>query len=354
VKYSALRSNDIFLPVVLHGILQHHSRRSFHVGNGEHRTLTLQMCHHDGTGMLLLQLRYSLHGELLVNVASAVPQQHVASGHRVDVRPEVMVRTEYYLLILWERVYHLLRVAARNDHIGECLHRGCGVDIAHHLVAGVLLLEPLQVLRAAGVGKRASGIEVGREHFLLRTEQLACLRHEMHAAHHDDVSVCRGSLTCQRERVAYEVGALLHLSGSVIVCEQHGVLLRAHPSYLFSEVGAFLHRLIGITFLNPFLFHHFSLHIYVFLYDVIHETHALRCSYPYVFPFFRFFPFCFPSRPASSAQSACLLSPSHLLILSPSPPLILPLPHLPIISPSHPQILSLSPQSYIIIIFISF
>ena len=28
--------------------------------------------------------------------------------------------------------------------------------------------------------------------------------------------------------------------------------------------------------------------------------------------------------------------------------------HLPIISPSHPQILSLSPQSYIIIIFISF
>ncbi len=30
------------------------------------------------------------------------------------------------------------------------------------------------------------------------------------------------------------------------------------------------------------------------------------------------------------------------------------LSHLPIISPSHPQILSLSPQSYIIIIFISF
>lgn len=28
--------------------------------------------------------------------------------------------------------------------------------------------------------------------------------------------------------------------------------------------------------------------------------------------------------------------------------------HLPIISPSHPKILSLSPQSYIIIIFISF
>lgn len=38
--------------------------------------------------------------------------------------------------------------------------------------------------------------------------------------------------------------------------------------------------------------------------------------------------------------------PPHLLILPP--------PHLLILSPSHPQILSLSPQSYIIIIFISF
>ena len=45
---------------------------------------------------------------------------------------------------------------------------------------------------------------------------------------------------------------------------------------------------------------------------------------------------------------------SHLLPISFSHFLTFSSSHLLILSPSHPQILSLSPQSYIIIIFISF
>lgn len=60
-----------------------------------------------------------------------------------------------------------------------------------------------------------------------------------------------------------------------------------------------------------------------------------------------FFPFFFPSRPASSAQSAYLLSPSHPLILSP----FSPSHHLPF-SPSSPLTFSTIIYHYYIYFFL--
>ena len=130
-------------------MLQQHSSRTHHVGKRHHRSFTLRMHKHLSSRMLLLQSYYLLCREALMHVASAVPQQHVSSRHTVDIRAEVVVRTEDQLLVLREGVNDLLCVSARHHHIRQRLHRRRGVNIAHHLISRMLLLEFLQVFSLA-------------------------------------------------------------------------------------------------------------------------------------------------------------------------------------------------------------
>ena len=87
--------------------------------------------------MLCLQFHDGLYRELLVYMATAVPQQHRAARHTVDVVAQVVVGTEDNLLVLRERCHHNIR---------ESLDSRSGVDIAHHLIARMLLLILLQIL----------------------------------------------------------------------------------------------------------------------------------------------------------------------------------------------------------------
>ena len=61
------------------GIIEHGSRRSLHVSHGKHRSLTLQMSHYHSLRMLLLELHDGFHGELLMNMAAAVPEKHLTT-----------------------------------------------------------------------------------------------------------------------------------------------------------------------------------------------------------------------------------------------------------------------------------
>ena len=150
-----------------------------------------------GLGVLTLHAHDLFHREARVDMASAVPQEHVAASHAVYVRAEVIVGPKDYLLVLGEGVDDLLCVARCHHNIGERLHLGSGVDVAHHLVARVLRLILAQIFGAARVGERASCSEVRCEHQLVGREDLACLRHEMHATHEDDLCICLCSLTRQ-------------------------------------------------------------------------------------------------------------------------------------------------------------
>ena len=175
--------------------------------------------------MRFLQRDDTFYREPLVNVTAALPERHIASCHLVDVAAQVVVGAKQYLRVLRQLVYHLLRVAARHHHVGQCLHRRRRVHVAHHQVVGMLVLESLQVLGLARVGQRASRSGVGAEHHLLRRQQLARLRHEVNAAHHDDLCIGISRLTGQGERVAHEVGHLLHLAHRVVVGQDHSILL---------------------------------------------------------------------------------------------------------------------------------
>ena len=74
---------------------------------------------------------------------------------------EVLIRTEDYFLVHGQRVDYTLGVAAGHHDIRQRLYGRRSVDVAHHGVTRVLLLEFPQVVGPATVGKRASRSRVG-------------------------------------------------------------------------------------------------------------------------------------------------------------------------------------------------
>ena len=240
------------------GIIEHSGCRAFHIGYGKHRRLALEVSHDKRSRVLLLQLDDGLYRELLVYVASAVPQQHVSARDAVDIVAKIVVGTEDNLLVLGEGSHHLLGVARCNDTIGKRLDGCSGVDVAHHLVAGMLVLKLLEVLGAARVGKRAASGEVGTQHGLVGRQELTGFSHEVNAAHHHNLGVGLGSLASQCERVAHKVGNVLDVAHGVVVCENYSVLLLAEVTYLLLQIQGCVYLFVDISFLNPLF-----LHIYI-------------------------------------------------------------------------------------------
>ena len=247
-------------------------------------------------------------------MAAAVPEQHVATRHAVDIVAQIVVGTEDELLVLRQTVHHLLRVARSDHHVCERLHGSRSVHVAHHLVARVLRLELLQVLSLARVRKRAAGCEVGAEHLLLRRKQLACLSHEVHAAHHDDLSVGLCSLARQCQRVADEIGHLLHFAHRIVVSQHHCVLLLTQATYLLLQVNGSINRLVDVTLLFPIVVHISLFNIVSILYC---GTFCLSLLNMYCYAFAA----CPYSIPVWKDQQASLsnltITPSHHLTTTP-------------------------------------
>ena len=214
------------------------------------------MGHDNGLRMLGLELHDLRYREFLVHMATAIPKQHAAARHRVDVVAQVIVGAKDDLGVGGEAVDDLLGVARGHHTIGERLHGSRGVDIAHHLIAGMLGLESLQVGGLATVGQRAARGEVGAEHRLVGREQLTRLGHEMHATHHHHLGVGLGSLARQSQRIAHKVGNVLYVAGGVVVGQDDGILLLAQFSNLLLQVERAIDRLIYESFLLPALFYH--------------------------------------------------------------------------------------------------
>ena len=66
-------------------VFQHRGSGTLHVSNSQHGSLALQMRHHHGMRMLLLELHDAVDGELLMDMATTVPQEHVAPRDAVDI-----------------------------------------------------------------------------------------------------------------------------------------------------------------------------------------------------------------------------------------------------------------------------
>ena len=215
---TSLCGDDILLDFRMFlGIMQHGGCRTLHIGYGKHRSLALQVSHHNSIRMLLLQFDDSLYREFLVYMAATIPKQHVSSCNTIDIVAQIIVGTKDNFLILWESINHFLGIAAGHNTVGQSLHGCSSIYIAHYLIARMLFLIFLQILCLAAIGKRTAGIQVWAKHSLVRAQELASLSHEMNTTHYHHLGVGLGSLAGQCQGIANKVGYILYLSYRIVV-----------------------------------------------------------------------------------------------------------------------------------------
>ncbi len=81
------------------GEVEERGRRADLVAEEHDGALALGVDKHRGVGVSVLKGFYAFGGEALVDVASAVPQDHRAARDRIDVGSEVAVGAEYDFLV---------------------------------------------------------------------------------------------------------------------------------------------------------------------------------------------------------------------------------------------------------------
>ena len=200
-------------------------------------------------GFGLLQI---LHLVVVVHAAGAVPQEHFAARHPVDVVAEVAVGHKDDLLVLGQLVDELQGVAGGDDQVALGFHRGGAVDVRQYLVVRVLRLEFGEFFGLAAVGQGAARAHVGHEHLARGVENLGCLRHEVHAGEEDDVGLGFGGLAGKSEAVAHEVGHFLHFRQGVVMRQDDGVFLAFQASDFLLQFFV-VHIAYGFRFIGPTL-----------------------------------------------------------------------------------------------------
>ena len=199
-----------------------------------------------GAGMVLPLLRDVLGIDPGMHVTLPHPDVNVlSSGHASYVRAEEHVGAEKNFLVGGDRLDDLDRVARGTAVVGLRLHLGGGVDVGNHDRARVLGFPGAELRGVDRRGERAAGGHVGKEYLFLRRENRCRLGHEVHAAEDDDIGVGLCCFTRETERVADEIGDVLHLGPLVVVREDDGVTHAGDAANLVVQLGESGLRLNG-------------------------------------------------------------------------------------------------------------
>lgn len=237
VEDTALGCDDKLPGVAFDGIVEQGGRGAHDVGQQRHRPGTFGMHKHLGPGMLLLQADNPLERELLMDMAGAVPYEHLPAGPGADISAEIPVRAEDNLLGGGEGADDVESVGRGHNNVGQRLDGGRSVDIADNRMVGMSLYESLELGGRTGVGQRAARPGVRHKHRLFRTENLGRLPHEMHSAEHNHPVGKITGLAGQRKRVAHHIGQILNLAVGIVMGHDGGVAFLLEALNLPDEPG---------------------------------------------------------------------------------------------------------------------
>ena len=115
----------------------------------------------------------------------------------------------------------------------------------------MLRLPGAELVGVDGCGQRAAGLEVGQQHDLRRRQDRGGLGHEVDPAEDDHSGVGVGRLLGEPERVADEIGDVLHLGPLVVVREDHRVALVPQPLDPVQNPGPALCRNVPLCSDHP-------------------------------------------------------------------------------------------------------
>ncbi len=192
------------------------------------------MRHYLCIGVEALQCKDAfLLNPVLVNLAISGPcYDFLALDKALYIHRQIAVGNENYFL-LRQTLYDLGGVRRSAADVRFRLHCRARVNICHNCRVRVLFLLGAQSFDVHHRCHWAARIWLGMHNNLAWVEDYRRFDHEIHAAENYDFRVCLLRLKAERQRVAYEIGNVLHLRALVVVREDDGVFLLFKARDLF-------------------------------------------------------------------------------------------------------------------------
>ena len=201
-------------------------RRTHEIGQATDVAGALGVDQHEGVGMLASSLVNLLGQNPVVRRAVARPEDQFAIELLRNVVAQALVGHEEHRHLSGDRLDHAHRVGAGAADVAQGLGLGAGVDVADDLGFRMPSLGLGELPRGNHVGHRAPRVGVGNEHRAVGVDELGRLGHEGDAAQDDCLGrFDRGRLLGQGQRVAHEVGNVLHCARLVVVSHDDGMPL---------------------------------------------------------------------------------------------------------------------------------
>ena len=84
-------------------------------------------------------------------MARSIPEQHFPAGNGIDVRTEIIIRTEDNLGVLRKLIHYLLGIGRGNNYIREGFDVRARIHITYHNMIRMLRFESRQIFRFAAI-----------------------------------------------------------------------------------------------------------------------------------------------------------------------------------------------------------
>ena len=158
-------------------------------------------------------------GETLMHFAGALPGNDLHAGFRRDVSRQILVRQKNHGRRV-QALDHLQRVRRGAADVDFRLHLGRCVDIGDDGHAGKTFAQQPHVGAGYARGERTAGARIRNQHGPLGVQDLRGLRHEVHAALHDDVGLHLGGFDRELQRVAADIGDAMEDLRRLVIMRQ--------------------------------------------------------------------------------------------------------------------------------------
>ena len=122
-------------------------------------------------------------------------------------------------------------------------------------MVGVRLYKVCELVRRTTFCEGAGGVEVRYDNRFARAKNLRRFAHEVHATHHDDISIRGRRLLRKGKTVAHEVGDFLNVGFRIIMRHDDSVFLAAQAAYLCLHVNSGRERGVDTTHFFPVVCH---------------------------------------------------------------------------------------------------
>ncbi len=237
VEHAGLGRDNDFVTGVFAGEADHALGTANVVGKVADDLGALGVGDNGGTGKLFANAVDGLFGEEDVDVATARPVTHLATGLLGDPASEVLVGNEENFTILGNALNDPGGISARADDVGEGFDPGGAVDVGDNVCVRVFVPPGFESFRRATVGERAARFFVGEEDFAGRVDDFGGLGHEVDAAEDDSLGIGLGGFVSEAEGIADVIGKALDRFDLVVMGEDDGIALALECKDLLDQVG---------------------------------------------------------------------------------------------------------------------